>query len=173
ARVTTSLGIRQLKAARFAEAENLFHPALTRLTASYTTPKDGEPFYCLGLALKAQGKFDDAFDAFYKATWSEAWRDPAYFALAEIATRRGDFSNALDYVERSLNANALNLRALTLKAALLRHTGRAKEALATLDLAMRVDPLDVRAMTECWLAGDKRIAAELSETLRDHPANGL
>jgi tetratricopeptide (TPR) repeat protein len=174
ARVNTALGIRQLKQAKFTEAEQHFRKALERLTVNYTSPKDGEPFYYLGVALKAQEKFDDAFDAFYKAIWSEAWRGPAYFSLAEIATQRGDYSAALDYLDRSLNANALNIRALTLKAAVLRHLGRTKESVAALDVAAReVDPLDVHLMAERWLAGDKKAANELTATLRDYPANGL
>jgi tetratricopeptide (TPR) repeat protein len=172
ARVNTALGIRRLKQARFAEAEQHFRTALARLTASYTTPRDGEAFYYLGVALKAQNKLEEAFDAFYKATWSEAWRDPAYVALAEIATRRGDLRAALEYVERSLNADALNIRALTLKAALLRHTGRPKDALATLVLAGQVDPLDVRVMSERWLA-DRKAGKDLVETLRQFPQTGL
>jgi tetratricopeptide (TPR) repeat protein len=174
ARVNTSLGIRQLKEAKFAEAEQHFRKALERLTAQYTSPKDGEPFYYLGLALKAQGKPNEAFDAFYKATWSEAWRAPAYFLLAELATGRGDYVAALDYLDRSLDANALDIRAFTLKAAVLRHTSHAKDAHAVLDIAAsQIDPLDVHIMAERWLDGDKKAPAELTATLRDHPANGL
>ena len=174
ARVNTSLGIRRLKQAKFAEAEQHFRKALERLTAQYTSPKDGEPFYYLGLALKAQGKQNEAFDAFYKATWSEAWRAPAYFSLAEIAVGRGDYVAALDYLDRSLDANALDIRALTLKAAVLRHTSRVKDALAVLDTAAsKIDPLDVHVMAERWLDGDKKATIELTATLRDHPANSL
>jgi tetratricopeptide (TPR) repeat protein len=173
ARVNTALGIRQLKQAKFSEAEQHFRKALERLTANYTSPKDGEPFYYLGVALKAQGKPDEAFDAFYKATWSEAWRGPAYYSLAEIATRRGDFAAALDYLDRSIGANALNIRALTLKAAALRHTGKPKEALAVLDAAERIDPLDVRLMAERSLAGDEKGASDLAAATRNHPNTGL
>ena len=174
ARVNTSLGIRQLKQARFADAEQHFQKAIARLTAQYTSPKDGEPFYYSGLTLKAQGKLDEAFDAFYKATWSEAWRAPAYFSLAEIATGRSNYTAAINYLDRSLEANGLNMRALTLKAAVLRHTGRTNEALAVLDLAAsKVDPLDVHLMAERWLDGEAMATTELTATLRDHPANGL
>jgi tetratricopeptide (TPR) repeat protein len=174
ARVHTALGIRRLKQAKFAEAEQHFRKASERLTANYTAPKDGEPFYYLGFALKAQGKHDEAFDAFYQATWSQAWRGPAYYSLAEIATRRGDFPAALAFVDRSLDANGLNLRALNLQAALLRHTGRSKEALTLLDYAVRkTDPLDVRLATERWLAGDRDNEKNLFQALRYFPETGL
>ncbi len=174
ARVNTALGIRRLKQARFAEAEQHFRKALHRLTGNYTSPKNGEPFYYLGLSLKAQDQIDAAFDAFFKATWSEAWRGPAYFSLAELATQRGDFAGALDYVDRSLDANALSLRALNLRASVLRHTGHPREALAVLELAAdKTDPLDVRLMSERWLAGDRKIAGDLAATVREHPATGL
>ncbi len=200
ARVNTALGIRQLKEARFAEAEKHFRKAIERLSANYTSPKDGEAYYYLGVALKALGQVNPegdffevtnrepqafhgvvfgrrtqaAEDAFAKATWSEAWRGPAYFSLAEIATEREDFDAALDDLDRSLDANALNIRALTLKAAVLRHTGRTNEALAVLNLAaQKTDPLDVRLMAERWLAGDKESGTSLVQTLQDFPATGL
>jgi tetratricopeptide (TPR) repeat protein len=174
ARVNTALGIREFKEYRFAESEQYFRKALERLTANYTAPKNGEAFYYLGLALKAQDKLQEAFDTFFKATWSEAWRSPAYVSLAEIATRKGELSPALDYVNRALQANALNVRASTLKAALLRHTGQAKAALAVLDSASyQTDPLDVRLMTERWRAGDTSVLHELTPTLWQHPATAL
>jgi tetratricopeptide (TPR) repeat protein len=176
ARVNTAYGIRQLKQAKFAEAEAHFRAALSRLTANYTDPKDGEPLYYLGFALKAQGQNKAAEDAFGKATWSQAWRGPAYYGMAEIATGRGDFTAALDYLDRSLDANGLNIRALTLKAAALRHLERNDEALAVLNLAaQKTDPLDVRLMFERWFAdkSSKDHQAELIQNLRRAPAAGL
>ncbi len=187
ARVNTAVGIRQLKQARYAEAEQHFRKAIGRLTTNYTSPKDGESFYYLGLALVGrateagshasaanQQLLKEAADALWKATWSQAWRAPAYFALAELASRRGDSVGALDCVERSLRANALNLRALNLKAALLRQAGRRKEALALLDATAReTDRLDVRLQAERWLAGDKQVLPELTRNLAEHPATGL
>ena len=178
ARVNTAMGIRQLKEARFAEAEQHFRKALDRLAANYTDPKDGEPFYYLGVALKAQGQTKAAEDAFAKATWSEAWRGPAYYGMAEIATGRADFTAALDDLDRSLDANALNIRALTLKAAALRHTGRTNEALAVVNLAaQKTDPLDVGLMFERWFASEsseaRGLQAPLAENLRRAPAASL
>lgn len=174
ARVHTAFGIRKLKQAQAGEAEEHFRKAIARLTANYTAPKNGEPLYYLGAALAAQGRHEEAVDAFFDATWSQAWRGPAYFALAELASRRGDFAEALEHLDKSLDAGALNVRALALKAALLRHSGRRDEALALLKVAaQKTDPLDVCLMTERWRAGAEKVGGELASTLREHPATGL
>ena len=173
-RVNTVLGIGAIKAGRFAEAEALLRKALERSTSSYTSPKDGEAFYYLGLALKAQGKLDDAHARFYKSTWSAAWRSPGYFELAEIASTKGDFDAALTADNHALEANALNIRALALQAALLRHAGRTGDALAAVSDIQRIDPLDVQGMTERWLATNSPDSSEaLRTTMSAHPATAL
>ncbi len=172
-RVNTALAINDYKKARYADAEKLLRRALERATAGYTSPKDGEPFYYLGLVLKAQGRNDEAFANFYKSTWSAAWRSPGYFEVAQISSLRGDTNAALKFADNSLDANSLNIRALALKSALLRAAGRPQEALALAPAFHRVDPLDVRAMAEQWLAGNAGVAGKLSAVLRDFPNTGL
>jgi tetratricopeptide (TPR) repeat protein len=171
-RVNTALGINYLKKARFEQAENLFRKALERLTAKYTSPKNGEPFYYLGVALKAQGKDKEAFDNFYKATWSDAWKAAGYYSLAEMACMKGDMVATLDFVNRSLESNALNIRALNLKAAVLRHTDQREDALKALALAHDIaDPLDVRIMAERWLTTKSpEIAKAMVSVMNEHPA---
>jgi tetratricopeptide (TPR) repeat protein len=168
----TGLGLLDLRNARFADAEQHFRKALERLIAKYTTPKNAEPLYYLGVALAAQGKTDEAFDTFYRAAWSQEWKSPAYFSLAEIASARGDFGAALNYANSSLDANALNVRAYGLKISALRHLGRVKEAEEVLKFAQsKTDPIDVRLMTEQWLlTRDKSAAGELFKTLNEFPA---
>lgn len=171
-RVNTVLGIDAIKGGRYAEAEKLLRKVLERATANYTSPKDGEPFYYLGLALKGQGKLDDAYAEFFKSTWSAAWRSPGYFAVAEIAATKGDYAAALMNDEHALEANSLNLRALALKAALLRHTG--KSAAAPIAAVRKIDPLDVQGMSEEWLATKTAAsAAALMTAVSEHPATGL
>jgi tetratricopeptide (TPR) repeat protein len=173
-RVNTALGIDAIKAGRFADAERLLRVALERPTANYTSPKDGEPFYYLGLALKAQGKLDDAYAQFYKSTWSAAWRSPGYFEVAEIACSRGDFDEALTDDDHALEANALNIRALALKAALLRHQGHDDDALVTVAAITKIDPLDVHGMSEQWMASKSPAStAALLIAATEHPMSVL
>jgi tetratricopeptide (TPR) repeat protein len=171
-RVNTVLGIAAYRKARYEEAATLLRKALERATDRYTDPKDGEAFYYLGAVLKAQGKIGEAYTQFYKATWSEAWKAAGYFSLAEIAAGRGEMAAALDLANRALDSNGLNIRAVNLKAAALRHLGRPQEALQALALAARkADPLDVRSMAERWLASKDPAAAKvLASTMNDHPA---
>ncbi len=168
----TGMGLLDLRRAKFAGAEAHFRKALERLTARYTAPKNAEPLYYLGVALAAQGKADEAFDTFYRAAWSQEWKSPAYFSLAEIASTRGDFTAALDFADRALDANALNVRAYGLKSAALRHLGRADEARAVVAFALcKTNPLDVRLLAEEWLAGrGEESGKTLFDTLNGHGA---
>jgi tetratricopeptide (TPR) repeat protein len=174
-RTNTSVGIKRLKEARYAEAEAHLRKAIERLTASYTSPKDGEPFYYLGLALRGQGRAAEATDALFKATWSLAWRAAAYQQLAELATLRGDFQAALDLVDRSLEVNSLDSRALNHKAAVLRHLGQSPAALRTLDRCTTAsDPLDVRATAERWLTTrSDEDARAMTAAMLAHPATAI
>ncbi len=171
ARVNTALGITYFKKSRYEEAERHLRTALDRLAEGYTSPKDGEAIYYLGATLKAEGKADEAYSYLYKATWSQAWKAAGYYSLAEIAASRGDMPAALDLVDRSIDSNALNIRALNLKAAVLRHLGRPADASQVLNAAHRADPLDVRSMAEKWLASPSSEAARiLASTMNNHPA---
>jgi tetratricopeptide (TPR) repeat protein len=173
-RVNTALGIDALKAGRFADAEKLLRKALERATDKYTSPKDGEPFYYLGLALKAQGKMDDASAQFAKSTWSAAWKSAGYLAKAQIDCMRGDFEMAASDAAISVTANTFNVRALALQSAALRHTQHPKEALQSALIARRIEPLDVIAIVEYWMAGGNSNVAEiLKRTFNEHPSTLL
>jgi tetratricopeptide (TPR) repeat protein len=168
----TGMALLDLRSAKYASAEKYLRRAIQRLTAQYTTPKNAEPLYYLGVALKGQGRFEEAFTAFYKATWSQEWKSPSYFSLAEIAAGRGDFPAALNYADHSLDANALNVRAYGLKTSVLRHLNRNDEALKLVAFAKeKCDPLDVRLMAEQWLlTKDAKVGQQLFSTMNDHTA---
>ncbi|MGA2222004.1 MAG: DUF5107 domain-containing protein [Verrucomicrobiia bacterium] len=85
---------------------------------------------------------EDAYAAFYKATWNYAWQSAGYHALAELDCCRGDWQKALDHLDRVLRVNADNLKARDLRAIVLRKLGRADEAERLLRETLALDPLD-------------------------------
>ncbi len=150
-RANTALGILYLKRGMFREAVEKLEKAVQRVTRNHTRPKDGEAYYYLGVALRALGRVDEAYDAFYKAAWSQAWSGASYYSLAELARQKGDALQALDFLERSLFLNAWNTRALNFRATLLRRMGRLKEAEEVCAKVMDFDPLDFWAANELCL----------------------
>ncbi len=147
-RCNNALGLLLLRRGKFAEAEAFFRTAVKSITRRNPNPYDGEPYYHLGLALQFQGRFDEAFDAFYKSAWNAAWQESAYFALARIASRRKSWTQALEFIEHALSRNTRHMKAWTLKIAVLRHLGGTDLALQTAEGALKTDPLDFGALIE-------------------------
>jgi tetratricopeptide (TPR) repeat protein len=152
-RANTMLAISANKRGQHHEAERHARRAIERLSAEYTRPQNTEAYYQLGLALRAQGKLDEAYDSFYRASWDQAFHSAAYYQLAELSCRKGDFARSLDQIERSLATNGWNTKALNLKAAVCRKLGRAEEARAAARSVLAADPLDLWAANELMLAG--------------------
>ena len=150
-RANTALGILLCKQWRWTEAEARLNAAIERATGNYIRPKDGEAFYYLGVALKAQGKLDEAYDAFYKAIWSRAWQAAGYYELAEIDGVRGRWNEALEAVNHSLESGASNTKTLNLKAAILRQLGSFAEAQKVIGAVRELDSLDARSLNELHL----------------------
>jgi tetratricopeptide (TPR) repeat protein len=141
-RCNNAMGLWHLKRGEFTIAEKYFHRAIERLTRRNPNPYDSEAFYYLGLCRRFQGRHDEAYDSFYKATWSQAWASAGYHALAEIDCLRKDWRRALDHLNRSLQYNTHNLRALNLKALVLRRLNRPDEADELLRETVKLDSLD-------------------------------
>jgi tetratricopeptide (TPR) repeat protein len=169
-RVNLRLGIASLRRGLFAEAAERFRAAFARPTEDYTSPRDGEAYYYLGLALKLGGDLDAAYDAFYKATWSQAFHAAAYYQLAQIDGRRGHFGAALEHLDRSIATNTWNSDAQALKAAVLRRLGRLEQAAELARAILADEPLDLWARHELYLlgeaAGDGRQVSESRDALR-------
>jgi tetratricopeptide (TPR) repeat protein len=138
-----ALGRWHLRRGEFALAERYLRIAISRLTERNPNPYDGEPHYNLGLALRYQGGVVEAYEAFYKSTWNAGWRGPAYHRIAEIDCCRQQWTQALDHIERSLRADADNLNARNLKAAVLQRLGRRAEAERCVEETRKLDPLDL------------------------------
>lgn len=114
-RCNNAVGLLNMRRGKFEEAEQYFHTAIKTLTERNPNPYDGEPYYNLGWSLKMQGKYDEAYSAYYKATWNAAWRDAGYFGVAQIDSIRKDWNAALEHVDLALIHNWHNHKARQLK----------------------------------------------------------
>lgn len=151
-RVNTQLGILYLKRGMFAEAEIKLETAVARLTANYTRPRDGEAYYYLGLAQRAQGKREAAYDSFNRAAWSSAWHTPSYYALAELDCLKGDYAKALEGIDNAIATNNREPKLLNLKSAILRKLNREEEAEKLTAEVAKLDPLDYGSKCErMWI----------------------
>lgn len=167
-RVNTALGILYLKRHMFAQAERHLRRAVERATRNHIMPRDGEAFYYLGLALRQLGKPEEARDFLFKATWSHAFRSAAYYQLAELGCSEGDPALTLEYLDRSLETNALNTQTLALKATLARRNGDRDAAEAALEALLKINPVDFRADYErIMLLPAKESAVSAREYIRN------
>lgn len=122
--------------------------AISRLTIRNQHPTDTQAFYLKGVALKFLGRYKEAADELSKAGWNYATRSAAYFELAELDCRAGEYEAALEKLEVSIRLNQGHTRGLDLKAVILRLQGRQQEAKALLFETLKNDPLDFFAMVE-------------------------
>ncbi|WP_460543131.1 DUF5107 domain-containing protein, partial [Echinicola sediminis] len=119
-RSNNALGSLLLRGGKFEEAAVHFQLAIDTLTKYNPNPYDGEPYFNKGVALKLQGKLDEAYAAFFKSCWNAAWQDAGYFNVAQIAVLRGEHEKALELVDKSLIRNWHNHKGRHLKVAILR-----------------------------------------------------
>lgn len=144
-RSNNALGLWRLRRGELEPAAKHFESAISRITVLNPNPRDGEPFYNLGVTRRYQNRDKEAYDAFYKATWNAAWRGPAYFALAEMDAKNQCWETALDHAQRSLRADADNLNARNLLCTILAKSGDRCGADAVCKETLAVDPLDIGA----------------------------
>lgn len=126
----------------FVEAEHHFRKALKRMIERNPNPYNSESYYLLGLALLYQNQDSEAYDAFYKATWSSEQQEMSYYYLAAIDAKEGKYARACAHVERALVKNAHNIKARGLKVYILRKLGKTEEAVKWVEENLMLDPFD-------------------------------
>ncbi|MBB5394774.1 DUF5107 domain-containing protein [Mucilaginibacter sp. AK015] len=147
-RSNNALGLWYLRRGQFAKSEAYFRTAIDTSTQRNPNPYDGECYYNLGLALKFMGRLNEAYKAFYKATWSNAWKDSGYFSVAQIDLINNDYQLALDHTIASIDRNANNSKAYVLRSAAYRKLQQFEEAITTSAAALKRDPFNLGALFE-------------------------
>jgi len=180
-RCNTQMGLYHAGNGDYEGAAFYFRRAITRSAMDYTRPRDCEPFYQLGLILQEQGDYEAAFDTLYRAAWDYEFRAASYYHLAQIANILGDPEQALELVESAIEVNGLNVRAINLKAAILRDLERFIEAEEAALQALEIDHLNFQAIFELMLVNLVKpnvnrslgYKIRLLTLLRDHPESYL
>ena len=171
-RCLNALGRWYIRKGRFQQAEDYLRTAVKLSQKRNPNPYEGEPIYNLGLALKYQGKVDEAYERFWKSTWNKAWADAGYFEAAKISTAQGRFEDALDELNRCLVFNAHNQKALALKAAVLRKMVRSDEMLSVCKETLAFDRFNYGCRYEQYLlTGNGEGLHEMQEMMHDMPNN--
>lgn len=150
-RINNAYGGLLFRRGLFKDSEAYFRTAIKRITKHNTNPYDGEAYYNLGLSLKMQGRYEEAFDALYKSVWNSAFKGMAYYCLATIAALNKEYIEALDYVDKSITSNYHNYKARGLKSTILRKLNRYSEARVLCNETLAIDVLDFTAKNELYL----------------------
>lgn len=145
-RINNAYGLLLFRRGLFSEAEKYFRSSIERLTKMHPNPYFGEPFYNLGLSLFYQENYDNAYDAFYKATWTNEEQEMAFYYLAAIAVQRKDYESALEFIEKGLVKNSHNIKARGLKAFILKKLARKDEAFGWIKKNLEIDNFDYVSM---------------------------
>lgn len=150
-RCNNAMGLLLLRKGQFSKAEPFLQKAIETQTNRNPNPYDGEPLYNLGWCLDMQGRKEEAYEAFFKATWNAAWQDSGYYALARIDSSREQWTEALDKINRSLIRNWHNHKARQLKTSILRKLGRKEEAASLIEESLSIDRFNMGCRFEKYL----------------------
>lgn len=144
-RLNNAYGLMLLRRGLYEESETYFRRAIAKATRSNPNPYDSEPYYHLGLSLFYQERDMEAYDTFYKAIWRDSQKEAAYFYMACIMCKAGDYQKALEHIEEALIKNAHNFHALNLKCRILNKLHREVEAKKLAEEILRLDPINEQA----------------------------
>jgi tetratricopeptide (TPR) repeat protein len=144
-RCNLALGRWHLRRGEFAIAEKHLRTSLARLTSRNPNPADGEAWYQLGRCLRHLDRDEEAYAAFYKASWNQAWAGAARLALAEIDLCRGRWADADDHLTRARRMDEDNLRVRNLQAIVYGRCGLVDWSRETLDHILSADTQDAWA----------------------------
>lgn len=157
ARCNTGMATLSLKNGQFDDCIAYADAAIARLTARNMHPKDTESMYLKGVAHKAKGEYQKAYDALYMAAWDHSYGSAAYYELALIDCINKDLEEALRHLNEALRQNMNHTKALNMKAVVLRHLGKVQEAEAILRDVRSCDMLDMFAQAELLNYGEDAV----------------
>ncbi len=112
---------------------------------------DPDANYIYGVISREMGDLLDAKETLGWAARSMKYRSSAYCQIGEIYLMEHNYNRALEYLRRSLDYNAYNVKTYQVLATLYRLRKQPDKARKTLDKILRMDPLNHLAQFEQYL----------------------
>ncbi len=137
-----SLGEYYARTLRFADALEYLNKAWSIECKYNQNPEDGTVGYMRGICLKNLGRVDEAYDAFYRATWSNNVISPAMTAIAAIDGTRKDWASMLKHSLTAIEKESRHPLAISYAALALWKSGEVRRAADLCRHALDLDPLN-------------------------------
>lgn len=150
-RCNNAMGLYYMKRFQFSKALPFFNAAVAAITDRNPNPYDGEPYFNLGWCLHMLDRNEEAYDAFYKAVWNDAWQHVGYLNIARLDLANNDWQSAIVHINKSLVKNSNSHTALHVKSIVLRKLGKEEDALDTINQAIFLDPFNFGCLFEGYL----------------------
>lgn len=148
-RANIEMGFLALKQGKWNDALEYLDRALER------DSDQSSIYFGKGVAYAGLLDFEEAYDQFYRASYSYDFFSAAYYNLARIDLQRGDFRGAVEKLGEAASQNGKFADIPALRAAALRRIGELAEALAAADKALELDPLHFMGGYERFLILDR------------------
>jgi len=132
-------------------------------------PEDGRVGYWRGLALKHLGKYDEAYDVLYRASWSNNVISAAMCEISAIDGIRGDYARMLEHARAAIEKESRHPLAIPYAALAAMKLGDKTLARDFADRALTLDPLNHLARFVKVLITGKGMGA-FYETMNSSPA---
>ncbi|AUI71089.1 DUF5107 domain-containing protein [Companilactobacillus alimentarius] len=147
-RINDAYGLILFRNGLFAKSEKYFKNAIKRSNEHNTNPVSGAPMYHLGLSLVKQGRIEEAYDDFFKATWSDNTKAISFFEMAKLKLRSKDYQKALDFIQQSSNYNYCDTTNKFLEIHVLNLLAQSQAAKNILEHSLKFDPLNLGLLYE-------------------------
>jgi len=147
-RLNNAYGLLLFRHGDYESAKKYFERAIATSTRHNPNPYDCSSYYYLGLCLKYERRWDEAFDSFYKSIWDSHYHSLGYYQLACIAFRNKNYSKSLEFIETSLKKDGTNLLALNARITILRKLEHFTKALEYCNQVLKENPLETAALLE-------------------------
>lgn len=164
-----ALGEYYTRISRFDEALDYLDRAW-KLECRYNqNPEDGSVGYLRGVCLRNLGRMDEAYDALYRAAWSNNVISPAMTAIAAIDGKRGDWNAMYNHAMAAVEKERRHPLAIPYASLALWKMGDTRRAAELCRSALALDPLNHLARYALVTTTGKGRKAFL-ESLHSNPA---